>query len=342
MSGPAAEAARIDVAVIGLGVGEQHAMAWSRETAVGRVWLVDLDPERAREVCSRVERSAVAGSYANLLGDPRVAAVSIASFDDDHFAQACAALEAGKHVFVEKPLCRSLAEAERLHALWRAAAGRLHLDCNLVLRAAPLYVWLRERIADGALGDLFAVDGDYLYGRLAKITAGWRRDVNDYSVMQGGGIHLIDLLLRLSGERPRSVVANGNRISTRGSGFRYDDFRAATFQFDSGLIGRITANFGCVHPHQHVLRVFGTRATFIHDDAGARLLRSRDPGAGAEKVGHAPLPAGKGALIADFLARALAEEGDGGETQLCFDGICAAIAADRAARSGAVETIEYL
>src|SRR6185503_7475057 len=100
--------------------------------------------------------------------------------------------------------------------------------------------------------------------------------VPDYSVMAGGGVHLVDLMLWLTGQQPTTVSAVGNRIATANSRFAYDDFVTATYAFPSGLVGRITANFGCVHRHQHVVRVFGTKGTFIHDDAGARLHWTRD------------------------------------------------------------------
>ena len=69
--------------------------------------------------------------------------------------------------------------------------------------------------------------------------------------MEGGGVHLLDLLLWITGERPTSVTAMGNRICTRGTAFRYDDYVAATLQAPSGLVSRVTANFGCVHRHHH-------------------------------------------------------------------------------------------
>ena len=153
------------------------------------------------------------------------------------------------------------------------------LASNLVLRAAPLYRFAREQASAGSLGKLYAFDGDYLYGRLHKVTDGWRGKVDNYSVMLGGGVHLVDLMLWIAGELPSRVVATGNRISTANTAFRYEDFVAATFEFPSGLVGRITANFGSVHAHQHVVRLFGTEATLIYDDAGARLHRSRDSAA---------------------------------------------------------------
>jgi hypothetical protein len=162
-----------------------------------------------------------------------------------------AALEAGKHVFCEKPLCRTL---EQARAIARVRGDR-HLACNLILRAAPLYSWLRDAIRAGELGEIYAFDGDYLYGRLHKITEGWRGTVDDYSVFQGGAVHLVDLMVWLLGERPARVAAVGNRIVTRDTAFRYPDFVAATYELPSGVIGRITANFGCILPPARGARV---------------------------------------------------------------------------------------
>jgi predicted dehydrogenase len=240
-----------------------------------------------------------------------------------------AALRAGKHVFVEKPLCRSRRELSEI----RSAADGRHLGCNLVLRAAPLYRWLREAIAAGELGTIYAFDGDYLYGRLEKITHGWRKNVEAYSVLQGGGVHLIDLMLWLTGQRPVRVSAAGSRIATAGSAFRYHDFVAATFVFSSGMVGRITANFASVHRHQHVLRVFGTKATFLFDDQGARLHTSRDPSASPRRIEAAPEPPEKGALVPEFMARI--QSGAAPDAAHEFDVMRACLAADDALASGA-------
>jgi predicted dehydrogenase len=187
----------------------------------------------------------------------------------------------------------------------------------------------------GEFGSPYAFDGEYLYGRLEKITHGWRNAVPDYSVMQGGGIHLIDLLLWMTGERPISAFAVGNQICTQQTEFRFPDYVAATLRFASGLIGRVSANFGCVHRHQHVLRVFGSNATFVHDDAGPRLHLTRDPAATAAPVALPTLPVSKGALIAPFVAAIWADENLDAHTQELFDviSICAACDESLHARS---------
>lgn len=327
------------VGVIGLGVGEQHALAYSRDARCKLTVICDRSPEQlahAGRDFPDVRRTAEAD---DLIADPQVDLVSIASFDDDHFEQALAALRAGKHVFCEKPLCRTKAEVGILAETWRASGA--HVSSNLVLRSAPLYQWLRDQVEADALGTLYSFEGDYLYGRLHKITEGWRRDVKDYSVMLGGGIHLVDLMLWLTRARPIAVVAAGNRIATEGTGFRYHDYVAAAFEFPSGLVGRVTANFACVHPHQHVVRVYGTEATFIYDDAGARLHTSRDPNTAPLPVDAAPLPATKAELIPEFVTAILAGEDVRSQTQHDLDVVAACVAADQALAEGGRVDIEY-
>jgi predicted dehydrogenase len=331
---------KLRVAVAGLGVGAEHARAFAA-AGCEIAWLCDLDPARAEALAPELGAPRTTARFQDALDDPAVDAVAIATFDDAHAAQVLAALEAGKHVFVEKPLCTTAAELGAIAAAWRDQGERLWLSSNLVLRASPLWRRLREQIHAGALGRLYAFDGDYLYGRLEKLLHGWRGRIPDYSVLLGGGIHLIDLLLWLTGERPTAVSAVGNRISSQASGFPQPDFAAATFEFPSGLVGRVTANFGCVHRHQHVLRLFGTRASFLYDDAGARLHTSRDPALAPAPIPEAPLPPSKGALVPDFVRGVQSGADPAPHVREHFDTIAAALAATRALFEGRPAKVEY-
>lgn len=332
---------KLGAGVVGLGVGEQHASTFAGLAGTELLWLLDFSSEQAKAVQGRIGKGQIAKSYDEILEDSSVDIISIATFDHLHFDEVKAALDAGKHVFVEKPLCRTGSELQELHDAW-FAAGRPHLRSNLVLREAPLYGWLKTAIEEGQLGEIYAFDGDYLYGRLDKITTGWRGDVPGYSVMEGGGIHLIDLMHWLTGETPSSVATVGNKIATRGTEFAYDDFMASTFQFPSGVIGRITANFGCMHRHQHVVRVFGTKATFIYDDQGPRLHTSRDGTGDAESIAVAALPDGKGVLIPSFVDAILAGVDSGSAAKREFDLISACAAADRSMQEKTTVDIGYL
>ena len=337
----------LGVAVIGLGVGEQHARMFATLPTCAVRLLVDLDRPRAERLAAEFPGAEAGDAIDGAFERRDIDVVSIASFDDAHFDQVMRALSSSKHVFVEKPMCRT---ADELSQIRKALASRpaLHLGSNLVLRGADLFRWLRQEIAAGNFGEIYAFDGDYLYGRLHKITEGWRREVDNYSVMLGGGIHMIDLMLWLTGQRPVSVRAVGNRISTRGTDFSHDDFRAATLTFASGMIGRITANFGCVHHHQHVVRIFGTRKTFVLDDAGARVMSARDPlerGLPVPKPESLPLaakPAHKGALIPAFVESIVAKAPQRtADLAATLDGMAVALACDAAAQTSTSIQIDY-
>ena len=322
----------IRAAVIGLGVGEQHARAWARCRGAQLAGICDRDKEKALRL-SRELKTRTFRDWRQMLMEPALHAVSIATFDGQHARQVRDALKSGKHVFVEKPLCRTAAELKKIRKAW--VRKKPALMTNLVLRAAPLYRGILRMIETGRLGEIYAMDGDYLYGRIHKITGGWRSRDKTYSVMAGGGVHLLDLILGFAGEQPVGVSAAGNRICTHGSRFQRKDFVSAVFQFPSGLIARLTANFGCVHKHQHTLRIFGTRGTVIVDDEGARWHRSRRPESRPTPLLWKRVPASKGELVSDFAS--LIRGGTAGRRRAVereFSLASALIAADRALKTG--------
>lgn len=329
------------VGIIGLGVGEQHAEAYWKHPMCHLRVLCDLSTDKLAAAARKHPDVRLTSEANEVLTDPDIDLVSIASYDDAHFEQTFRALRSGKHVFVEKPLCRSIKEVRLLKEAV-TQDSRLALCSNLVLREAPLYNWLRGAILAGELGRVYAFDGDYLYGRLHKIIDGWRKDVPDYSVIQGGGIHLVDLMLWLTGQVPSKVTAVGNQICSSDSDFRYNDFVSATYTFPSGLIGRITANFGCVHRHQHVIRVFGTRGTFIYDDQGPRFHSSCDPSLTASTLNLSPLPQSKAELIPYFVEGILSGRTMYEEMQHEFDVVSACVAADHALGAACSVEVEYV
>lgn len=334
----------VRAAVIGLGVGEQHAAAYAAHPDAEVVALCDIDEERLAEVGRRYPRARRTADAHELLGASDIDAVSIASFDDVHHEQIMAALSSGKHVFVEKPLCLTADETADIRGAL-AARPDLVLSSNLILRMSPRFVWLKERIEAGELGRLYHVEGDYEYGRLAKLTDGWRGRLPHYSVVLGGGVHMVDLLLWLTGDRVVEVAAYGNRISTEGSRFRFDDMVVAVLSFESGMVGKVSANFGCVHPHFHGLTVYGTKATFINRPGDAEYWTRRED-EGQATVDSAPVKAaypgvGKGDLIASFICAVNGQGEPVVSADEVFDVMYVCLAIERAAREGRAVAVEY-
>lgn len=328
MTGP-----RLGVAVVGLGVGARHLAAYAAHPDCRVVAVCDHDRARAEEAAAAHPGAAVVADAAAAVRHPGVDAVSLATYDADHFGQVRDAIGEGVHVFVEKPLCT---RPEEVAAIAAAAAARpgVVVASNLVLRAAPFFAELRRMVGAGELGTPYAFDGEYLYGRLHKLTAGWRGHDAGYSPFLGGAVHLVDLMLWITGERPASVYAVGGDVCARGSAYPGDDLVAATYTFPSGLVGRVTANFGSVTRHHHHLRLYGTAGTAISDDEGPRVHRRRDPGGPVERPALPPLPDDKGALVPGFvdacLGRPSALPGLGHELAV----IAACCAADESRRAG--------
>ncbi len=126
--------------------------------------------------------------------------VSIASYDNFHYEHIIKALENNKHVFVEKPFCMYESEAVHIRSLLQAKP-HLRLSSNLILRKYERFRQVKSILDEGQLGDIYYLESDYNYGRLNKITEGWRGQLDYYSVVYGGGVHIVDLLLWLIGEK---------------------------------------------------------------------------------------------------------------------------------------------
>ena len=92
-----------------------------------------------------------------------------------------------------------------------------------------------------------------------------------------------------------------NKVVTRKSKFKYPDFVQSNFFFKNGSIGKITSNFGCVYKHQHVLKIFGTKKTFIYDEMGARIYKNYDPSV-HKSIKVKKLYDGKAALLPEFFS----------------------------------------
>ena len=286
--------------VIGLGVGEQHILGYQANSRCQVVCLCDVNDEKLREVGSRHPGIPLTTSPRELLENPEVDIVSIASYDDSHRDQIIRALEHGKHVFVEKPLCLTRQEYYEIEAAL-AERPTLHLSSNLILRRVPRFIELRRRIQRGDLGQIYYLEGDYDYGRLHKLTEGWRGRLTNYSVVHGGAIHLIDLLLWLTGERVCEVFAYGNGISTQGSQFDGNDLVVSVLKFTNGMVAKISANFASVAPHHHRVCVYGSEGTFTQSHVGAAYHWSRDPEAASESVEDSYPGTAKGDMLQTFV-----------------------------------------
>src|SRR4029077_8274658 len=121
-------------------------------------WVIDTDEGRQAEYAARYPKATVTASFADALGDDTVDAVSIATPVPTHHALAKQALEAGKHVFVEKPPAMRGEEMEELVALAKSG-GKVLMPGHLLLYH-PGLAKVKELVDSGTLGDVACVYGN--------------------------------------------------------------------------------------------------------------------------------------------------------------------------------------
>jgi predicted dehydrogenase len=147
----------IGLAVIGAGYWGPNLVRTAIATpALQLEWLCDLDEKRAQAVLGRYTTVKTTASYERVLTDPAVDAVAIATPAATHFDLVRAALEAGKHVLVEKPLTSSASEGAKLAEL--ADRSGLVLMCDHTYCYTPAVRRIRELIRSGEIGDVQFVD----------------------------------------------------------------------------------------------------------------------------------------------------------------------------------------
>lgn len=329
---------QLSVGIIGLGIGEQHILGFqaggARVTA-----LCDIDPVRRSWAQAKYPECVIYESAETLIEDAQVDVVSIASYDQYHASQVVLALDNGAHVFSEKPLCLTQKELSEIHsALIRNPNSRL--STNTILRMSERFRDIRKRITQGELGRIYHVEADYNYGRLSKILRGWRGKIKNYSVMLGGGIHMIDLLIWMVDSPVIEVSAIGNKVCSAGSTFDTPDMVIAWLRFADGTIGKVGANFGCVHPHFHTISLFGTKGTFLNQINGASIIPSRDPSAPVKPITSAYPGVAKGDLIPSFIEAIHGRGSPVVDEDAVFASVSTALAIDRSLETGKPEPVQ--
>ena len=171
------------VAIAGLGFGEKvHLPALRSCGHTEPVALWHPRQERLEAACRKAELPGQS-DYAALLDDPAIDAVVIATPPGPRFGLAKQALEAGKHVMLEKPVTLCAEDAEELQRL--ALSNNLTVAVDFEYRAVPLFQQLDALIKSGVLGELYLVKLDWLMGSRADASRPW----NWYSQRsEGGGV----------------------------------------------------------------------------------------------------------------------------------------------------------
>jgi predicted dehydrogenase len=252
---------RIGLAVIGAGYwGPNLVRNAIANPAFGVEWLCDLDEERARAVLGRYTTVKPTTSYEQILADPAVAAVAIATPASSHFDLVRAALEAGKHVLVEKPLTSCVADAVKLAGL--ADRSGLVLMCDHTYCYTPAVQRIREFIRGGEIGELQFVDS-------VRINLGLvQPDVDVLWDLAPHDLSILDFVLPAD-VKPVAVAAHtGDPIGAGRACLGY-----LSLWLSTGALAHVHVNW--LSPTKIRTTVFGgSRRTIVWDDMNpvARLM----------------------------------------------------------------------
>lgn len=221
-------------ALIGAGLfGQRHAQAYQRHPLVDFKYVCDLDEVRAKSVAEAHGAAAYTTDFNEIMADPDVIAVSVATPDPAHRDAVVAAAKAGKHILVEKPLATTVEDAEAMIAAANEAGVKLMVDFHN--RANPPMVAARDAVARGDIGK-----PSYVYTRLSN-TIAVPRDMLKWSSQSSAlwflGSHMIDVVGWILNDKPvRAYVVSRDGI-LKDLGVDAPDFHVATVEYENGTVG---------------------------------------------------------------------------------------------------------
>jgi len=220
-------AGKVKYGIIGLGwFGEKHCEALSGITDVDLCALCTRTQSRLKALGKTFGVKRLYTDYNEMLADPELDAVSVVTMWDQHTAPALAALKAGKHVFLEKPMASTVQDCRRIVRAARAAESFFMV--GHICRFNPRYAAAKEEIAAGKIGKIVS-----MYARRnipAAVSAGVLPKIGP---IIGDGVHDTDLLLWYSGAKVVSAYAQTVNVRH----MKYPDIGWTMFRFDSGAVG---------------------------------------------------------------------------------------------------------
>ncbi|MCC6314979.1 MAG: Gfo/Idh/MocA family oxidoreductase [Thermomicrobiales bacterium] len=273
---------RVRVGIIGCGIGIFHLEGFEKEPRAEIVALAGLDTDRCVMLQQRFSVPRRYGDYKDLLADPDIEAVTIAVPNFLHEEVTLAALAAGKHVLVEKPLARNVAEGERMVTAARKSGKVFGVIFNRRSRHDVQLV--KHEVARGALGRIY--HGRAFWMRRSGIP-GLGSWFTNKELAGGGplidlGIHVLDMALWIMGEPEPTAVSAATyaALGPKGRGmwqgarfkaapdaaYEVEDFATAMIRFANGMTLTLDTSWAGYTSHTDEFGV-----SFMGDEGGAEI-----------------------------------------------------------------------
>ena len=263
---------RVRCGVVGLGwFGEHHVETLGQLPHAELTAVCTRRPERLREVAKKYGVAKTFTDYRALLADSEIDMVSIVTHVDDHLEPALAAIHAGKHVFLEKPMAGSVEECDRIIAALKGTSRAFMV--GHICRFDTVYALAKEEIAAGRLGRIVSMHA-------RRNLARWITEshLQKISALFGDGVHDLDLMLWYTGARPKTVFAETSKTRDH---LAHDDLGWAMFRLDNEAIA-VVENIWCLPENVPFaidarMEIVGTEgAIYIDNSGGLYTLLTRD------------------------------------------------------------------
>ncbi|HXI25088.1 MAG TPA: Gfo/Idh/MocA family oxidoreductase [Pyrinomonadaceae bacterium] len=261
----------IRVGVIGCGYwGPNLLRNFAENDGAELRWICDVDQARLAAMARRYPAARTTTDYLDLISDQELDAITVVTPVATHFAIASAALRAGKHVLVEKPLTATAAEAEELIALAEQADLSLMVDHTFVYTGAVRK--MKEILASGELGDL-------LYFDSVRINLGlFQRDINVLWDLAPHDLSIMDYLIE---RQPIGVSAIGSCHIESGT----ENIAYLVMRFDDEFIAHFHFNWLAPVKIRRTL-IAGRGKMILYDDIEpTEKVRVYDKGVTANRIG---------------------------------------------------------
>jgi predicted dehydrogenase len=251
------------VAVVGLGYwGPNLIRVLFERTDVEVRWICDLDQTRLDHLSRRYPSVMTTQSLDDVLLDPSVDGVVLATPVFTHYDLARQCMEAGKHVFVEKPLSPSTTQAT---ALIDYATGKdLVLMCGHTFLYSPAVRAVKQLIDDDELGDIYFISS-------SRVNLGLHQ--RDVSVIWDLGPHDFSILLYWLGGPPERIRASGRDSIVPGIA----DVAFVTMEFLSGLIANVELSWLAPSKLRRTV-IVGSKKMVVYEDGSAEAIKIYDRG----------------------------------------------------------------
>ena len=256
------------IAVVGTGyIGVEHIKA-IEANASARLHTICSTPRSediAKSLRDTHDAQKVTTRLDEVIQDPEVDIVYLCTPNSQHVSQAVAALEAGKHVFVEKPLAVTVEDCQEIVDAARRSGTQVMVGHGA--RFVNLFTSVKKMVEDGLLGEACFVEGDYVHdlGPFLDLPGhDWWMDAENEGQLPiiGGACHPLDLMRWIAGEIVEVSAFGANRNIAQAPWY---DTIITNLRFESGAVGKCLVSCGAKIPYAMNFSYYGTKGSVVND-----------------------------------------------------------------------------